>query len=95
MSFEVLLFIKLMPTISQLYPPKKEHTYSTRENDAERRYFTIPPSVAPYKCSILPISNKPDFEPSIREITKQLKEKSLPHKVDKSAGSIGKRYFNF
>jgi len=69
-----------------------EHTYSTRENDAERRYFTIPPSVAPYKCSILPISNKPDFEPSIREITKQLKEKSLPHKVDKSAGSIGKRY---
>jgi len=69
-----------------------EHSYATRENDQERRYFTIPASIAPYKCSILPISNKPDFDVFIAELTAELKKYGLPHKVDASSGSIGKRY---
>ena len=32
------------------------------------------------------------FEPVIRQISDDLKDYSLAHKIDKSAGSIGKRY---
>lgn len=69
-----------------------EHNYDCREKDVERRFFTIPPLVAPYKCSVLPISNKPEFDPFISTISAGLKNFSLAHKVDKSSGSIGKRY---
>merc|ERR1712130_474421 len=69
-----------------------EHNYACRENDAERRYFTIPAMVSPYKCSVLPISNKPEFDAIIKSISDELKDLSVPHKVDKSSGSIGKRY---
>lgn len=69
-----------------------EHNFKFRDNDVERRYFTIPAVISPYKCSILPISNKPEFNDVIGQLVGQMKKLALPHKVDKSAGSIGKRY---
>ena len=59
-----------------------EHSYATRENDQERRYFTIPASIAPYKCSILPISNKPEFDVFITELTAELKGGIEPQSIE-------------
>ena len=53
-----------------------EHNYDCREKDTERRFFTIPPLVAPYKCSVLPLSNKPEFDPFINTISSGLKVRS-------------------
>ena len=64
-----------------------EHNFKFRDNDVERRYFTIPAVISPYKCSILPISNKPEFNDAIGQLVGQMKKLALPHKVDKSAGS--------
>ncbi|CAG5110020.1 Oidioi.mRNA.OKI2018_I69.chr2.g4471.t1.cds [Oikopleura dioica] len=69
---------------------KKFHTESFTPCGEE--VFTIPPLVAPYKCSVLPLSNKPEFDPFINTISSGLKSLSVAHKVDKSSGSIGKRY---
>lgn len=34
-----------------------EHCFKVRESDAKRTYFDFPLSVAPVKCSILPLMN--------------------------------------
>lgn len=69
-----------------------EHSYRTREGDDMRNYLSLPPVIAPYKCSILPIYSKPDFVPFIRNLSKQLTKHDVSHKVDDSSGSIGRRY---
>ena len=69
-----------------------EHNFRTREGDEQRSYLSLPPIIAPYKCSILPIYTKPDFVPFIRTLSKQLTRCDVSHKVDDSSGSIGRRY---
>lgn len=69
-----------------------EHNYRTREGDEMRNYLSLPPVIAPYKCSILPIFTKPDFVPYIKNLSKQLTRCDVSHKVDDSSGSIGRRY---
>lgn len=69
-----------------------EHSFREREGDEQRNYLELPPLVAPIKCSILPISSRPEFEPFVRLVREQLAEYDLSHKVDDSSGSIGKRY---
>ena len=63
-----------------------------REGDEQRTYFALPPVVAPYKCSVLPLSGNPEFTPLVRQLSRQLTDHDVPHKVDDSSGSIGKRY---
>ena len=35
-----------------------EHNFRMREGDEQRRYFSLPPVIAPLKCSVLPLSGK-------------------------------------
>jgi len=69
-----------------------EHNFKSRELDERRTFFSFPASVAPYKVSLLPLSNKEELLPYIETIRKQLVELGVTNKVDKSSASVGKRY---
>jgi glycyl-tRNA synthetase len=69
-----------------------EHRFMTRDGDEQRCYFSLPPVVAPLKCSVLPLSNNPDFVPFVKKISAALTRVDVSHKVDDSSGSIGRRY---
>jgi len=69
-----------------------EHNFKIRAADEQRTFFSLPAVIAPYKCSLLPLSNKPDFQPFIDELSNSLTQLGVSHKVDTSSGSIGKRY---
>lgn len=47
-----------------------EHNFQIREDDEQRCYFTLPATVAPLKCSVLPLSNNTEFEPFTKKICK-------------------------
>lgn len=38
-----------------------EHSFRKRDGDSNS-YFALPTSVAAYKCSVLPLSNRPEFQ---------------------------------
>lgn len=69
-----------------------EHSFRTRESDEQRTYLTIPPSVAPLKCAIFPLSSNPDFQPFIKQLSAQFRKLDISHRIDDSSGSIGRRY---
>ncbi|KAL7734977.1 hypothetical protein ACLKA6_011242 [Drosophila palustris] len=69
-----------------------EHSFQCRDGDEQRCYFTLPPLVAPLKCSILPLSNNAEFQPYTQQLSASLTKAELSHKVDDSSGSIGRRY---
>lgn len=54
-----------------------EHCFKQREEDAQRTYFTFPPLIAPVKCSILPLMDKPDLNRVVQEISKSTKQTSF------------------
>jgi glycyl-tRNA synthetase len=43
-----------------------EHNFVVR--DAQRTYLALPPVIAPYKCSVLPLSANDEFKPFIRKL---------------------------
>lgn len=45
-----------------------EHRFLEREGSERRCYFSLPPVVAPIKCSVLPLSNDSSFEPFVKTI---------------------------
>merc|ERR1740128_561767 len=69
-----------------------EHNFKVREGDEQRTYFSLPPVIAPIKCSLLPLSNNADFGPLVAQLSEALTEADISHRVDDSSGSIGKRY---
>ncbi|XP_048866235.1 glycine--tRNA ligase isoform X2 [Brienomyrus brachyistius] len=69
-----------------------EHTFRVREGDEQRTFFSFPATVAPYKCSVLPLSQNQEFMPFVRELSDALTKNGVSHKVDDSSGSIGRRY---
>nr|XP_022310269.1 glycine--tRNA ligase-like [Crassostrea virginica] len=69
-----------------------EHNFHIRDGDEQRSYFSLPAVIAPYKCSVLPLSNKDAFVPFVRDLSKALTVNDISHRVDDSSGSIGKRY---
>lgn len=69
-----------------------EHGFKQREGDEKRTYLSLPPIISPYKCSILPLSSKPEFEPFIRQISAALTAVDISHKIDNSSGTVGRRY---
>lgn len=46
-----------------------EHNFRKRDGDSNS-YFALPMSIAAHKCSILPLSNKIEFQPFIKRICK-------------------------
>jgi len=69
-----------------------EHNFRTREDDDQRTFFALPPLIAPVKCSVLPLSSNTDFEPFVKQLSRELTLAGVSSKVDSSSGSIGKRY---
>ncbi|KAK3109174.1 hypothetical protein FSP39_024641 [Pinctada imbricata] len=69
-----------------------EHNFKVREGDEKRTYLSLPPVIAPYKCSVLPLSSKPDFRDLVSDLSRNLTRCDISHKVDDSGGSIGRRY---
>ncbi|CAL1543894.1 unnamed protein product [Lymnaea stagnalis] len=69
-----------------------EHNFRIREGDEQRTYLSLPPLIAPYKCSVLPLSQNPDFNPFVQTLSSALTNLDISHKVDNSSGSIGRRY---
>ncbi|EGW05197.1 Glycyl-tRNA synthetase [Cricetulus griseus] len=69
-----------------------EHTFHVREGDEQRTFFSFPAVVAPFKCSVLPLSQNQEFMPFVKELSEALTRNGVSHKVDDSSGSIGRRY---
>ncbi|XP_047193867.1 glycine--tRNA ligase-like [Hippoglossus stenolepis] len=69
-----------------------EHSFHIRQGDDQRTYFSFPAPVAPYKCSILPLSQNQEFMPFVSQLSETMTKFGLTHKVDDSSGSIGRRY---
>ena len=69
-----------------------EHNFKIRAADEQRTFFSLPAIIAPYKCSLLPLSNKPEFQSFIDQLSSMLTQLGISHKVDTSSGTIGKRY---
>ncbi|OWR50141.1 glycine-tRNA ligase [Danaus plexippus plexippus] len=69
-----------------------EHNFKMREGDEQRTYFSLPASVAPMKCAVLPLSGNTEFTQFVRELSQDLTSVDVSHKVDDSSGSIGRRY---
>ncbi|CAF4311876.1 unnamed protein product [Rotaria socialis] len=69
-----------------------EHNFKVRSQDEQRKYFTLPPSIAPYKCAILPLSGNAEFKPFTKQISDLLTQAGISYKVDTSSSCIGKRY---
>jgi len=69
-----------------------EHNFCQREGDEQRTFLSLPPVIAPYKCSVLPLSDKPEFAPFVQLLSSSLTSLGVSHRVDDSSGSIGRRY---
>uniref|UniRef100_A0AAQ5XT20 glycine--tRNA ligase n=1 Tax=Amphiprion ocellaris TaxID=80972 RepID=A0AAQ5XT20_AMPOC len=69
-----------------------EHSFHIRQGDEQRTYFSFPATVAPYKCSILPLSHNQEFVPFVHQLSEAMTRNGVSHKVDDSSGSIGRRY---
>ncbi|XP_022600004.1 glycine--tRNA ligase-like [Seriola dumerili] len=69
-----------------------EHSFRIRQGDEQRTYFSFPATVAPYKCSILPLSQNQEFVPFVCQLSEAMTKNGVSHKVDDSSGSIGRRY---
>jgi glycyl-tRNA synthetase len=69
-----------------------EHSFYTRPEDDQRAVFKFPPSIAPTKVLVVPLSNNPEFTPFVNQIVSKLRSLNISSKVDNSSGSIGRRY---
>ncbi len=69
-----------------------EHVFWTREGDGARGVLSFPPTVAPTKVLLVPLSGHQDFKPFINKLTSRLRRIGVSNKVDDSSASIGKRY---
>ncbi|EXJ75588.1 glycyl-tRNA synthetase 1 [Cladophialophora psammophila CBS 110553] len=69
-----------------------EHVFWIREGDGARGVLSFPPTVAPTKVLLVPLSSHPDFKPFIKKLTARLRRVGVSNKVDDSSASIGKRY---
>lgn len=45
-----------------------EHNFKVREGDEKRTYLSLPPIVAPLKCSVLPLSGNNEFVPFVKQL---------------------------
>jgi glycyl-tRNA synthetase len=70
-----------------------EHTFRQRPGDEQRTFLAVPAPLAPYKCSVLPLSKNADFDPYLRRLSELLTLENISHRVDDTgSGSIGRRY---
>src|SRR5688572_17743400 len=58
-----------------------EHAFRQRDGDEKRVYLDLPASIAPIKCSILPISANVRLSPIINAVSEQLAYYELSQKI--------------
>ena len=69
-----------------------EHSYWNRADDVNRAVLSLPPTVAPIKCLIVPLSSNAEFKPLVTKVSGKLRALGVASRVDDSNASIGKRY---
>lgn len=72
-----------------------EHNFWTRGSDGgdeARGVLSFPPTVAPTKVLIVPLSSNAQFRPHIKKLSQQLRSMGISNRIDDSSASIGKRY---
>ncbi|KAJ5080979.1 hypothetical protein N7456_013689 [Penicillium angulare] len=69
-----------------------EHVYWSRAGDEARGVLSFPPSIAPTKVLLVPLSTNPSFKPLTQRLTGKLRRLGVSNRVDDSSASIGKRY---
>ncbi|TGJ80021.1 hypothetical protein E0Z10_g8749 [Xylaria hypoxylon] len=72
-----------------------EHSYWTRASeggDEARGVLSFPPTVAPTKVLIVPLSNNDAFRPFCYELSQKLRKIGISNRIDDSSATIGKRY---
>jgi glycyl-tRNA synthetase len=47
-----------------------EHNFKMRENDEQRTYLSLPATIAPLKCCVLPLSSNAEFAPFVKKLCK-------------------------
>ncbi|KAI8720818.1 Glycine--tRNA ligase [Fusarium sp. LHS14.1] len=72
-----------------------EHSFWTRASDGgdeARGVLSFPPTVAPTKVLLVPLSSNPQFKPLLKQLSQRLRTAGISSRVDDSSASIGKRY---
>ncbi|KAK5990231.1 Diadenosine tetraphosphate synthetase [Cladobotryum mycophilum] len=72
-----------------------EHSYWSRASeggDEARGVLSFPPTVAPTKVLLVPLSSNPQFKPAVKKLSQKLRALGVSSRVDDSSASIGKRY---
>ncbi|CAG7554357.1 unnamed protein product [Fusarium equiseti] len=72
-----------------------EHSFWTRGTeggDEARGVLSFPPTVAPTKVLLVPLSSNPQFKPLLKQLSQRLRSAGISSRVDDSSASIGKRY---
>ncbi|KAK9774301.1 putative Glycyl-tRNA synthetase [Seiridium cardinale] len=75
-----------------------EHCYWTRGDagsgsaDEARGVLSFPPTVAPTKVLIVPLSNNEQFRPFCYKLSQRLRKLGISSRIDDSSATIGKRY---
>jgi len=69
-----------------------EHVYWHRPGDVARGILSLSPLVAPTKVLLVPLSKSPNFTSHVKKLSVRLRTLGIPHVVDDSSASIGKRY---
>ncbi|KAF2841605.1 glycyl-tRNA synthetase [Patellaria atrata CBS 101060] len=78
--------------IGRIFYALVEHSYWTREGDEARGVLSFPPTIAPTKVLLVPLSSHPDFKPLVKRLSHKLRAIGVSNRVDDSNASIGKRY---
>ncbi|KAG6177253.1 hypothetical protein E4U48_000043 [Claviceps purpurea] len=72
-----------------------EHNFWMRGSDGgdeTRGVLSFPPTIAPIKVLIVPLSSNSQFTPHIKKLSQQLRNLGISNRIDDSSASIGKRY---
>jgi len=65
-----------------------EHNFRVRSDDDQKTYFSLPPIIAPLKCSVLSMSSNPELAPFVRQLVRDLTRVDVSHKKYDFSGSI-------
>jgi glycyl-tRNA synthetase len=69
-----------------------EQSFSFRENDKQRCFFSFKPMLAPFKVVILPLTSSKDMVDKVKCIETLLRKNGISCKKDVGSTTIGKKY---
>jgi glycyl-tRNA synthetase len=78
--------------IGRIFYSLLEHSFWARADDVNRTVLSLPPSIAPIKVLIVPLSSNAEFKPLVARVSQKLRSLGIASRIDDSNASIGKRY---